>query len=82
MSDEPNPDEFSDQLDFLRETKDVIEDLSQYAVAKASMTPEVLNWVEKVSTMAAEYRASRTVGFSEDQSMAFLYARHLSGGVG
>ena len=71
-------DDFSERLDFLRETKDAIEDLSQYAVAKASLRPDVLDWVDSVSTFAAEYRASRSVGFSEDQAMAFLYMRHIN----
>jgi len=69
--------DFSDQLDFLREAKDVIEDLSVYSVTKASLQPDVLEWVDTVSQMAAEYLASKGVGFSEDQAMGFLFVRHL-----
>lgn len=68
MPDTPDMPEFRSQL----------EDLAEYAVNEAALTPDVMAWAQQAPKMFAEYRISKALGFDSDQAMAFIYARHLA----
>lgn len=72
-------DEYAGQRDAMEHFRGSLEDLTEYAVARAAVSSKkVLEWSELVPQLAAEFRMTKAAGFSDDQAMTFLYARHLS----